>query len=415
MNTSKPGSQLNTRIYQEACEWLIAFRTGGADAHDKMRLDAWLRRSPEHVRAYLEVNAIWDDVALLDPQRATTAETHIARAGASADDNVIPLDVIPAQARSTAETPHVADTHESFLPERERSETSARTDARYSARAWFAFAASALLTIVGTWYYTQRGTYSTDIGEQRSVTLVDGSVIDLNARSRIKIRYGADERYVDLLEGQALFHVAKDAARPFIVRSAETSVRAVGTQFDVYRKKSGTIVTVVEGRVAVASSQLPRSDSLSSLPRKRESSNAGEAASGTDSGSRSEPPSVDPAPNSKGAEGEGSAPGEILLAAGEQLSITAEAARKIERANITAATAWTQRRLVFNSAPLSEVVEEFNRYNTRQLVIDAPELEHFGVIGVFSSTDPGSLLRFLSAQPGIAVKEGRERIRITRE
>jgi len=56
------------------------------------------------------------------------------------------------------------------------------------------------------------------------------------------------ERNVELIDGQALFEVAKDKTRPFVVRSGATLVRAVGTQFDVYRKRSGTTVTVIEGR-----------------------------------------------------------------------------------------------------------------------------------------------------------------------
>ncbi len=228
-----------------------------------------------------------------------------------------------------------------------------------------ALAASVFLIAVGIGFYFQRGMYATDIGEQRSVTLQDGSVIDLNARSRIRVRYGSDTRHIDLMEGQALFHVARDRARPFIVASGDTQVRAVGTAFDVNRKAAGVVVTVVEGRVTVLAPSVQHS-------------------------------------------GTGA-----LLAAGEQLSVSGTSARKAERPDIAAATAWTQHRLVFNAAPLSEVVEEFNRYNARQLVIDAPELETFGVVGVFSSTDPAALLRFLSAQPGIRVEEGSDRIRIT--
>jgi transmembrane sensor len=69
--------------------------------------------------------------------------------------------------------------------------------------------------------------------------------------------------------------------------------------------------------------------------------------------------------------------------------------------------------MVFDSAPLSDVVEDFNRYNARQLVIDTPELESFGVVGVFSSTDPGALLRFLNAQPDITIQERGDRIHIS--
>jgi transmembrane sensor len=74
-------------------------------------------------------------------------------------------------------------------------------------------------------------------------------------------------------------------------------------------------------------------------------------------------------------------------------------------ADVAAATAWTQRRLIFESTPLSAVVEEFNRYNTRRLVIADPKLSSFHVSGVFSSTDPALLVQFLQMQAEIAVRE----------
>src|SRR5258708_14766281 len=99
--------------------------------------------------------------------------------------------------------------------------------------------------------------YITALGEQRSIQFADGSTVELNSRSKISVKYSQQESDVDLLEGQAVFHVAHDVSRPFIVAVGATRVRAVGTQFDVYKKSNGTVVTVVEGRVAVYSTQVP--------------------------------------------------------------------------------------------------------------------------------------------------------------
>jgi transmembrane sensor len=207
-------------------------------------------------------------------------------------------------------------------------------------------------------------TYSTDIGEQRSISLADGSTVDLNSQSRIRVRYSEAERAVDLLEGEALFHVAKDRTRPFTVRSNTAQVRAVGTQFDVYRKRSETLISVVEGRVAVPN------------PTARPSG------------------------------------GDIYLGAGEQLRVTHDATNKPEHPNIVNATAWRQRQLVFESASLAEVAEEFNRYNARHLVIENPEVCAFHISGIFSSTDPSSLVRFLRQRPGVLVSETPGEIRV---
>jgi transmembrane sensor len=181
--------------------------------------------------------------------------------------------------------------------------------------------------------------------------------------SKIRIRYSAHERTVDLLQGQALFQVAKDTIRPFVVHSGQTGVRAVGTEFDVYRKADGTIVTVVEGRVAVL--RTPESRNFSSL-----------------------------------------------LSAGEQITVSPTAARKTLHPNLAGATSWTQRRLVFDSASFAEVADEFNRYNERKLVIDPSALGTLHVSGVFSSTDPASLIRFLRDRPGLRVTETPTQIRI---
>jgi transmembrane sensor len=238
-------------------------------------------------------------------------------------------------------------------------------------------------------------TYTTATGEQRSIALTDGSVVELNSRSKIQIRYSTNERDVDLLDGQALFRVAKDHARPFIVSSDGTQVRAVGTQFDIYKKHSGTIVTVVEGRVAIL----------------REGGRSTDDSAGAQGGSAdSNIPvrsSIDTA-NSDHAS-------TVYLTAGEQLTVTANAEQKTKLPNVASATAWTQRELVFESASLFDVAEEFNRYNERQLVIEDPKLYDFHISGVFSSTDPASLIQFLHQRPGVKVIETASEILIAKK
>ena len=84
-------------------------------------------------------------------------------------------------------------------------------------------------------------------------------------------------------------------------------------------------------------------------------------------------------------------------------------------ANVAAVTAWTQRKIIFQGAPLSEVVDEFNRYNTRRLVIGDQEVKSIKISGVFSSSDPDSLLRFLRELPNIKIHETDHEILISRK
>jgi transmembrane sensor len=219
------------------------------------------------------------------------------------------------------------------------------------------------------WFY-HGVTYATGLGEQRTIRLSDSSVIDLNARSRIRVHFTRGERTVELIEGQALFHVAKDSQRPFVVHSDGTAVRAVGTQFDVYRKRTGVVVTVLEGRVSVTSAEADAKSASALTP--------------------------------------------AVLSAGEQLTVTPVAPSKPRLADVSAATAWVQRRFVFEDTPLSDVAEEFNRYSPRQLIIEDPELAERTISGIYSSADPASLIGFLRAQPELQVTETGHEIRVTR-
>lgn len=355
---------IHPQIADEAAEWFVEFASGEPDFSARRDFDRWIRKSPEHLRAYLEMFPIWEDAQGLDAGSAVSADELIERARADARK------VVPMSGRK----PSQGADHEEM-----------KAKASNTHRGWRAFAAGIALAAlgIGGWLYSQRGVYATDVGEQRLISLPDGSDIELNARSRIRLQYGDRERRIELLAGQALFKVAKDARRPFIVASDETEVRAVGTLFDVYRKRSGTTITVVEGRVAVRASSTPPTTST-------ESNTTVDLPSGSANASDAE----------------------VLLSAGEQLRVTPAQIAKSERTDVSAATAWRERRLVFSGTPLTEVADEFNRYNSRQLIVEDERLREFNVSAVFSATDLPSLLRFLHAQPNIIVDESDDRIRI---
>jgi ferric-dicitrate binding protein FerR (iron transport regulator) len=104
---------------------------------------------------------------------------------------------------------------------------------------------------------------------------------------------------------------------------------------------------------------------------------------------------------------------EVFLAAGEQLTVSSASVQMAPNADVTAATAWTQKQIVFNSTPLSDVVDEFNRYNPRQLVIVDPTIANMKISGEFSSTNPDSLLKGLNALGQFKVRETPSRIEIS--
>lgn len=361
--------KLNTQIYSEAGDWFVTCRSGALDETLRRKFDAWLRQSPQHLSAYLELAAIWNEGPTLDSQRRWDTETLIAQALAD-QTNVVPLANAAQDVRAAP--------------------TSARV--RWMAASVATIAVTAALVV---WMQLFREpTYVTQIGEQRSIALADGSTVELNARSKVRVRYSKHERALQLLEGQALFRVAKDPSRPFIVTADDTRVRAVGTQFDVNKKREGTVVTVVEGQVSVVTSVVDaRVDPVAiempmpSMPRSVEESKA-----------------------SRHSE----AAGGILLTAGEQITVTDTAANEVTRPDVTRAIAWTQRQLVFDAATLTEVAEEFNRYNQRQLIVRDPALYEFHISGVFASTDPEALLQFLRERAGVRVVETETAIYLTK-
>lgn len=343
---------MNAEIHSQAADWVVEFQTGEADAAMRERFASWLRSSPEHVRAYIELVTLWEDASLYDRSRAIDVDALIA--AAHSEPNVVSL----ASPRSVGPAP---------------GRSSSRTRTAFK----IAVAAAVVLLVIGGLLIMPRPVqYATGIGEQRTVSLADGSSVELDAVSRIRVDFSAHERRVDLLEGQALFRVAKNAARPFVVVSGGTRVRDVGTQFDVNRNLSGTIVTVIEGLVSVAySSQATAAPSPIPL-------------------------SLRP----------------IEVGAGEQIVVAPHMTPRPEPANIMTATAWTRNELIFQSTALPQVAAEFNRLNARQLVIEGSQLQGFHVSGVFPALDPASLprfLQFLRAQPGIKVIEADDRIIVT--
>jgi transmembrane sensor len=411
MKPQTPPSKVNRLILEEASEWFVDFRVGDVDERSRERFDEWLRRSPEHIRAYMEIARTYVEL----PSAKLTGKIDVDSliAYAHSGENVIPFNDAGNAQPNAPRAMSVEPNHRSAPAK--RAERPPRTRRRILAAASCAF----VLALAGAawWNFEHFPSYTTDIGERRSITLADGSTVDLNARSRLRVEFTKGERRVLLLEGQALFQVSKDKLRPFIVSSGNATVRAVGTQFDVYRKATGTTVTVLEGRVAVYSSAHVEATEPSPASAQPAGVGSGPSRYSAASPLVSKSPSSGSAPqlpsNPPGlADSSGSAA--IFLSAGEQVTVTPAAVLPAPvHADIGATTAWMERRLIFEGSKLSDVVQEFNRYNKRQLVIEGPQLSDFHVSGVYSSTDPASLIRFLRDQPGIKIREDENQILIT--
>ena len=370
-------------ISEQAAHWWALLHSEGASAADHLEFGQWVARSPERVESYLQTARLmralksrtvrWPD---------TPAEVLIREAKAS------PPDALQLPNSST-------------LPHAPSASARGKEDAKQKVRLprpllWGIPAA--LLIVAGSAWLLLAGpqVYKTKFGEQRSVLLDDGSRVTLNTASKIEVDLRKDRRVIRLRQGEALFEVAHDTSRPFDVHAARTVLRAVGTQFNVDMRRTQTTVTVLEGRVAV----VPESGAVAT----------GSAESPAAPSSATE--LRDTAENS--ISHQVLVPrGPLILAAAERVVITSSGPSAPQHvANLAAATSWTQRQLVFDNSPLSEVAEEFNRYNRGRIVIESDKLRGQQVTGVFQSDDPTSFLSFLSNIQDVEIHEAGDGTRI---
>lgn len=315
-------------VAAEAADWYARLRGENLSELDAARFRTWLAGDPLRRTEFEAITRFWDELSAIEaaPEVRRIQESINAR-------------------------------REARVARRDKEQSSpAFWRARPRAATMWATAVAVVLTL-GVYLIGTRGgedTYITQVGEQRTVPLEDGSVVKMNTATEIHLRYSAAAREVVLISGQASFEVAKDATRPFVVVAGNGRVRAIGTVFDVYKSGDQVKVTLIEGRVAVdAASAVLNSDRLVSFSSDRPAAGAG---------------------------------GEIVMTAGEQLSYGDEfVATKPVPADLRRATAWQSRKLDFSDTPVHEAIAEANRYSREQIVLQAPELEGAKISGTFEA------------------------------
>jgi len=270
------------RAKDEAAGWLVRLKRREVTTADLEAFARW-REQPGHKEAYDAAETFWRTTGALeeDPDIQAALDAALSRAA-------------PA----------------------------GRAGRRSTAVALMAGGGLAAAVLVCAWVYAAAGprVYATRVGEQRTFSLEDGSLVTLDTNSRLTARLGKTQRRLELARGQALFQVAHDAARPFTVTAGRTSVTALGTRFEVRREAGEAAVILLEGAVDVAG----RRDGEPQIWRLR--------------------------------------PGERLDTARD---------RAPERVDVAVATSWTSGRLVFQDMRLAEAVAEFDRYEKRRIELEA--------------------------------------------
>lgn len=335
MNTKSLWAQLRHTLGTypgTAAEWAVRAQCSDVTRQELLVLNEWLKADPANAEDYARVNKIAYLGLVLREHRSELAKLHGYQR----------------------------------LLNKERLETTSLT--QWRPLQWAAASlVCGILTIsaVAYWQFSSRDRYVVQHGEQRSVTLSDGSHMVVNTDSEVKVLYDDTARIIVLPRGEAFFDVAKIPDRPFIVRAGDMQIQAIGTKFSVRREGADTRVVVTAGRVRVS----------------------------RDSGS--------------GADTRDLVPGQQL-----QVGSTASELPQVVRVDAKRMTSWSSGAIEFEDATLSDVVSEVNRYTSKRFVIVDPALKQIRLTGQFKVGDMKSVQFALRDRFGIEAKEGEDQIRL---
>jgi transmembrane sensor len=317
-------------IDEAAALWAWRMDSGSVSAADRRSFETWLRKDPRHRRAFAELSEVWNALDGL--------------AEAKRDEKI---------ATFTAGTARLM---------------------RGNGRRW-ALAAVAILALAAVGPFWRHGdlehqTLATAVGQQRSVTLIDGSVITLNTNTIVETDLRRNLREIYLRKGEAHFQVAHDRARPFLVHAGDTVVRAVGTAFEVRVLRERQVDVVVnEGRVEV--------QTATTAPAQSRAGSRAVLAS-----------------QSLGA-------GQHLSGADGHYAVT-----PVSTQQLSSALAWREGAIVFEGISLADAVTEIERYTDARIVVSDPQTAALRVGGRFRTGNIHEFFDALQAALPISVRQG---------
>ena len=337
MTDASLNQHVSAELLAEAGVWIARLHGEGRSRAMEAGFRRWLASDTEHARAFELATEAWED------------SIHLRR--------LIPL-------------PHAA-------PHTPR-------------RLWLAAAGiGAVLAGLGAAFFALRPAgVVTEVGEQRLLTLEDGTRVYLNTATHIVVRYDKRVRLIELRAGEALFNVAPQRDRPFIVGAAGREVRALGTAFVVRRDAQKLAVTLVEGKVSVS-----------------QSSAAGAGASVGDQGSAASPRSAqDPsrAPRPEPI---------VTLRPGQRIVFDSQSATPTYgETSLTQAVAWRSGQVVLEDTALDAAVAEMNRYSRVPILVEDAQARQLLINGLFQAGDSMSFASAVAHSYGLSMVEEHGRI-----
>ena len=325
---------------QAAATWHDRLQREGVSEETRQTFRRWLAQSPEHGRAYAAIDRAWLvlQAGAQAPEILALRHEAALRLSREASRSLRPLRFATAVALVLALCGIAALLITHSLAER-------------SILAW----------VLKSFNAETERIYTTTVGERLVVTLADGSRVTLDTQSQLRVAWSKRERNVKLVRGQALFEVAKDRTRPFVVEARNQRLVAVGTAFDVRVEDTQMKVTMIEGTVRVEpmTATLDRRTTPASPAR--------------------------------------------MLTAGEQLVVDAQSEDYSHPADPDRATNWLRGQIIFDDARLADAVRELNRYSETQIVLADPALADLRLSGAFVTGRPNVFVEAVTSYFAVAV------------
>jgi transmembrane sensor len=282
----------HSSINEIASAWLERVHSGNWTEQNQIELDAWLAESPVHRAAYWRLEDAWSQASRLTALRKPEPQPDARRR------------ILPILARTAA-----------------------------------VLAVCGVLGAIGAKYFLspEVRAYATGLGGHETVTLSDGSRIELNTNTVLRVATRADKRTVWLGQGEAYFQIKHDAAHPLVVFAAGHRVTDLGTKFLIRQDGDHVEVVLIEGRARLDAGGGTMKISSAILM-----------------------------------------PGDVAIATADAMSVTQRSAQKL-----TNELGWRQGQLVFTETTLADAAAEFNRYNATKLVVSDPVVARMKINGTF--------------------------------
>jgi transmembrane sensor len=324
------------KIRQVAAAWVVKIENQDLSAEEQKSLNNWLQQSPKHKEELYRLANLWDSMS------------EIGENINSAEPEVIHPPLI------------------------EKNNLRKKWHTKYMIAACFSL--FMVIPLIAFFYNfvdltSSNGQYTTDVGEQRSITLSDGSEIFLNTNSLVNVSFSRNIRLITLQKGEANFDVAPNKSRPFIVKASNGDVRALGTSFSVRLEKNKVNVLVSHGTVRVRAIEDEKLDNVTT--------------------------SVN-------------ADSEVTVGAGNHVifdNTKVESVIKEDDQTLAKKLYWKQGFLAFDDEKLSDVVTEISRYTRMNIVISDPQIAELRVGGFYPINNLDKVFTSLELNLGLTVEK----------